>query len=128
MYTAGGWVAFSSEDPELGAYLGHDGSNTLNYASGVVLPRLDTAIFGFTNVAAPDPATSDAQKGVSTALSRALDGDLADLPVIENGTAISDGSGVTSNGDGPAGNGTDSLGPGTPLMVIVLMLVFHLIL
>jgi CubicO group peptidase (beta-lactamase class C family) len=120
-YTAGGWMAFFSN--ELGTYLGHDGSNTYNYASALIIPSLDTAVFGLTNVGGPVPETSGGGKGVSAVVQRMLEGELADMPTIEQGTAIGNASGPGLGGaqTSPGTSRATKIDVGTVVGTIVMI-------
>ena len=81
-YTSGGWQLFSSTGSQTNTLLGHDGSNTYNYASALAFPQLDSAAFGLTNVGSPKPDGSPAQNAMGAIIERIIDGDLADMPII----------------------------------------------
>ncbi|KAF2432639.1 hypothetical protein EJ08DRAFT_125805 [Tothia fuscella] len=121
--TAGGWMALSSSNPQIASYLGHDGSNTWNYASALVLPRLDTAVFALTNVAGPTPDTSDGQKGVSAAIQLFLNNTLTGLPIIEDGTVKSNQTGVRSIRNNTNKNVASYVSIGSVFVIVALSLI-----
>ncbi|MBM4070080.1 MAG: beta-lactamase family protein [Planctomycetes bacterium] len=52
-HSLSGWLGFRKEPGDKGLMLGHDGSNSLNYATAIVVPDQNLAICVFTNQGTP---------------------------------------------------------------------------